>query len=76
MQAYSQLGPIKGTIAAVLIGTLGAIQLGTVMNTPLPEVPSFAEGGFGKDGFRRIYWEGIWKTRRNRRKKGTISMVT
>lgn len=59
MQAYSQLGPIGGTIAAVLIGTLGAIQLGTVMNTPLPEVPSFAEGGFGKDGFEGFTGKGF-----------------
>lgn len=49
MQAYAQLGPIGGTIAAVLIGTLGAIQLGTVMSTPLPEKPSFAAGGFTPD---------------------------
>lgn len=59
MQAYSQLGPIGGTIAAVLIGTLGAIQLGTVMNTPLPEVPTFAEGGFGKDGFEGFTGKGF-----------------
>ncbi|MBQ0152535.1 MAG: hypothetical protein KBS61_06545 [Chryseobacterium sp.] len=45
MQAYSQLGPIGGTIAAVVIGTLGAIQLGTVMSTPLPDKPSFFKGG-------------------------------
>lgn len=51
MQAYSQLGPIGGTIAAVLIGTLGAVQLATVANTPLPEIPSYAEGGFHKNGF-------------------------
>ncbi|WP_418124213.1 phage tail tape measure protein [Chryseobacterium sp. PTM-20240506] len=46
MQAYSQLGPIGGTIAAVLIGTLGAIQLGTILSTPLPDKPTFAKGGF------------------------------
>lgn len=52
MQAYSQLGPIGGTIAAVLIGTLGAIQLGTVLSTPLPDKPTFAKGGFTpKNGF-------------------------
>ncbi|QWA38891.1 phage tail tape measure protein [Chryseobacterium sp. ZHDP1] len=52
MQAYSQLGPIGGTIAAVLIGTLGAVQLGTVMSTPLPDKPTFAKGGFtSKNGF-------------------------
>lgn len=36
MQAYSQLGPIGGTIAAVLIGTLGALQLNTIRKQPLP----------------------------------------
>jgi len=52
MQAYSQLGPIGGTIAAVLIGTLGAVQLGTVLSTPLPDKPTFAKGGFTpKNGF-------------------------
>lgn len=51
MQAYSQLGPIGGTIAAVLIGTLGAFQLGTVLSTPLPDKPTFAKGGFtSKEG--------------------------
>lgn len=51
MQAYSQLGPIGGTIAAVLIGTLGAIQLGTVMSTPLPDKPTFYQGGHTGKGF-------------------------
>lgn len=51
MQAYSQLGPIGGTIAAVLIGTLGAVQLATVASTPLPEKPSFDGGGFTGSGF-------------------------
>lgn len=46
MQAYSQLGPIGGTIAAALIGTLGAVQIATVANTPLPDKPSYAKGGY------------------------------
>lgn len=36
MQAYSQLGPIGGTVAAVVIGTLGALQLKTIAEQPLP----------------------------------------
>jgi TP901 family phage tail tape measure protein len=36
MQAYSQLGPIGGTIAAVLIGTMGALQLNAIRKQPLP----------------------------------------
>ncbi|MET3035804.1 phage tail tape measure protein [Chryseobacterium sp. NRRL B-14859] len=51
MQAYSQLGPIGGTVAAVLIGTLGAIQLGTVLSTPLPDKPTFYQGGHTGRGF-------------------------
>jgi hypothetical protein len=51
MQAYSQLGPIGGTVAAVLIGTLGAIQLGTVLATPLPDKPTFYQGGYTGKGF-------------------------
>ncbi|WP_313091952.1 phage tail tape measure protein [Chryseobacterium flavum] len=51
MQAYSQLGPIGGTVAAVLIGTLGAIQLGTVLATPLPDKPTFYQGGHTGRGF-------------------------
>ncbi|MGC5744364.1 phage tail tape measure protein [Chryseobacterium sp. NFX27] len=51
MQAYSQLGPIGGTIAAVLIGTLGAVQLGTVLSTPLPDKPTFYQGGHTGRGF-------------------------
>lgn len=46
MQAYSQLGPIGGTIAAALIGTLGAVQIATVAKTPLPDKPSYAKGGY------------------------------
>lgn len=36
MQAYAQLGPIGGTIAAVLIGTMGALQLNAIRKQPLP----------------------------------------
>lgn len=46
MMSYSQLGPIGGTIAAALIGTLGAVQLATVIKTPLPDKPSYAKGGY------------------------------
>jgi hypothetical protein len=48
MQAYAQLGPIAGTIAAVLVGTLGAVQIATVMKTPLPTAEGF-EGGYGME---------------------------
>jgi TP901 family phage tail tape measure protein len=36
MQGYSQLGPIGGTIAAVLIGAMGGLQIATIMKQPLP----------------------------------------
>ncbi|WP_300685864.1 phage tail tape measure protein [Chryseobacterium sp.] len=75
MQAYSQLGPIGGTIAAVLIGTLGAIQLGTVMNTPLPDVPAFAEGGFGKDGFEGFTGNGFGQPDESGERKARLAWL-
>ncbi len=48
MQAYAQLGPIAGTVAAVLVGTLGAVQIATVMRTPLPSAEGY-EDGFGME---------------------------
>ena len=45
IKAYAQLGPIGGSIAAAVIGTLGAVQAGLVLSQPLPEIPSFADGG-------------------------------
>jgi TP901 family phage tail tape measure protein len=47
MQGYAQLGPIGGTIAAVLIGTLGALQIATINQQPLP-AKGYAKGyGYG-----------------------------
>jgi len=37
MQAYAQLGPVGGSIAAVLIGVLGAVQTAAVLATPIPK---------------------------------------
>ena len=51
MQSYSQLGPIGGTVAAAIIGTLGAVQIATVASTPLPDQPTFYKGGFTGNGF-------------------------
>lgn len=36
MQAYAQLGPVAGTIAAVLVGVLGTIQTAAVIAKPIP----------------------------------------
>jgi len=52
MQAYAQLGPIGGTIAAVLIGTLGALQIATIAKTPLP-AKGYEEGYYGTMPIRR-----------------------
>ena len=52
MQAYAQLGPIGGTIAAVLIGTLGALQINTIRKTPLP-AKGYEQGYYGKVPIRR-----------------------
>lgn len=52
MQAYAQLGPIGGTIAAVLIGTLGALQLNAIRKTPLP-AKGFEQGYYGDMPIKR-----------------------
>ena len=52
MQAYAQLGPIGGTIAAVLIGTLGALQINAIRKTPLP-ARGFEQGYYGNMPVRR-----------------------
>ena len=37
MQAYAQLGPIAGSVAAALVGALGAVQLAAVIAKPIPK---------------------------------------
>lgn len=50
MRAYSDAGPIGGTVFAAIIGALGAVQLGIVA---AQQPPSYAKGGFTKGlGFR------------------------
>jgi hypothetical protein len=44
MQAYAQLGPIAGTVAAILVIAFGAIQLAAVLAT---NIPSYAKGRKG-----------------------------
>lgn len=43
MKAVADLGPIAGAIAAVLMGTMGAVQLATIKSQPLP-APGFEDG--------------------------------
>jgi TP901 family phage tail tape measure protein len=50
MQAYSQLGPIGGTIAAAIIGTLGALEVATIAKQPLPDKNGFKKGGYTGSG--------------------------
>lgn len=50
MQAYSQLGPIGGTVAAVLIGAMGALQIATIAKQPLPDKGGYKAGGFTATG--------------------------
>lgn len=45
MQGYAQLGPIAGSVAAVLIGILGTIQTAAVLATPIPKYKMGREGG-------------------------------
>lgn len=49
MQAYAQLGPIAGSVAAVLVGTLGTIQTAAVIASPIPQF---------KDGYLEGKYEG------------------
>jgi hypothetical protein len=50
MQAYSQLGPVGGTIAAVLIGAMGALEIATIAQQPLPDKNGFKKGGYTGSG--------------------------
>jgi hypothetical protein len=50
MQAYSQLGPIGGTVAAVLIGAMGALEVATIAKQPLPDKNGFKKGGYTGNG--------------------------
>lgn len=79
MQAYSQLGPIAGTIAAVLVGTIGAFQLGTIMNTPLPTAEGFEDGYnmfSDKYPMQRAQDGKKFNVRRSRLKSGVVNQPT
>ncbi|WP_395058227.1 phage tail tape measure protein [Flavobacterium sp.] len=52
MQAYGQLGPIGGTIAAVLIGAMGALQIATISSTALP-VKGYEDGLYPEEVTRQ-----------------------
>lgn len=52
MQAYAQLGPIGGTIAAVFIGAMGALQTGLIAGQELP-AKGFEQGYYGTMPVRR-----------------------
>lgn len=45
MEAF-QLGPIAGAVMAAIVGALGAVQVATIIATP---IPSYAEGTKGND---------------------------
>lgn len=76
MQAYAQLGPIAGTIAAVLVGTLGAVQIATVMKTPLPTGNGY-EDGFGMEYPMERAQDGKkFNVRRKRLSSGLVDRPT
>ena len=52
MRAYADLGPIGGTIFAAIIGTLGAIQLNSIISQPLPQYYKGTSGS--KEGFAHV----------------------
>lgn len=49
MKGYEQLGPIAGTVAAVLLGATGVVQLG-IANKQREAAKGYAVGGFTGDG--------------------------
>ena len=50
MRAYSDTGPIAGSVFAAIVGALGAVQLGIVA---AQQAPSYAKGGYTKGlGFK------------------------
>lgn len=50
MRAYSDTGPISGSVFAAIVGALGAVQLGIVA---AQQPPSYAKGGYTKGlGFK------------------------
>ena len=67
MQGYAQLGPIGGTIAAVLIGTLGALQINAIRKQPLPSATGAEKGIYG-DYVRREQDGKVFKS------SGTLPM--
>jgi TP901 family phage tail tape measure protein len=50
LKGYEQLGPIGGTVAAVLIGAMGALEISTISKQPLPDKNGFKKGGFTGSG--------------------------
>ncbi|WP_353167007.1 phage tail tape measure protein [Empedobacter brevis] len=73
MRAYSDLGPIAGTVAAALVGTLGAFQIQQIRKQPLPSQ------GF-EDGYINIQREQDGKNFRAKKggvaKSGLVSKPT
>ena len=45
MKAYADLGPVAGTVAAVLVGILGTVQTAAVLATPIPKYKMGRKGG-------------------------------
>lgn len=45
MKAYAQTGPIAGSVFAAIISALGAVQLATVIATPIPKYKHGRKGG-------------------------------
>src|SRR5690554_7567012 len=45
MQGYAQLGPVAGSVAAVLISILGTVQTAAVLATPIPKYKTGRKGG-------------------------------
>ncbi|MBW3519492.1 phage tail tape measure protein [Flavobacterium sp. NKUCC04_CG] len=60
MKAYSDLGPIAGTVLAVLMSVIGGLQLATISRQPLPSVGY--EEGYYNDYVKRTQDGKIFKS--------------
>lgn len=45
MQSYAQLGPIAGNAGAIFVGAIGALEIATVLATPIPKYKDGRLGG-------------------------------
>jgi len=65
---------LPNLILAALVGAAGAFQIGTILSTPLPEMPGAEEGGF--INVRRSQDGKLFNAKHDPRKRGYVSGAT